>query len=221
MLGSWIAKRAAIALVLAGGALAPAWANEDEPGDFDFYVLALSWSPTYCAEAGSRADPQQCRASRPFRFIVHGLWPQKDRGWPDFCALPRELQPSPEVLQGMYDIMPSRGLMQHQWRKHGSCSGLSPSAYFDKTRAAFEKIRIPAAFQNLRNGGRIGPDAVETAFRLANPGLRDTAIAVTCTSGKLQEVRICYDKELNFRSCPGVDRADCRSRVVEVPAPRN
>ena len=221
MFGSWIAKHAAVALVLVGLAYAPALANDDEPGDFDFYVLSLSWSPTYCAEAGSRADPQQCRASRPFRFIVHGLWPQKERGWPDFCALPRELQPSPEVLQGMYDIMPSRGLMQHQWRKHGSCSGLSPSAYFDKTRAAFEKVRIPAAFQNLRNGGRIGPDAVETAFRLANPGLRDTAIAITCTSGKLQEVRICFDKDLNFRSCPGVDRADCRSRVVEVPAPRN
>ena len=116
MFGSWIAKHAAVALVLVGLAYAPALANDDEPGDFDFYVLSLSWSPTYCAEAGSRADPQQCRASRPFRFIVHGLWPQKERGWPDFCALPRELQPSPEVLQGMYDIMPSRGLMQHQWR---------------------------------------------------------------------------------------------------------
>ncbi|NBN63295.1 ribonuclease T2 family protein [Pannonibacter tanglangensis] len=209
-------------LVLLGLALLPATtarADDDEAGDFDFYVLALSWSPTYCATAGARADPQQCRAARPFRFIVHGLWPQHERGWPDFCALPRENQPSREIVEGLFDIMPSRGLIQHQWRKHGSCTGLSAAAYFDLTRAAFEKITIPAAFQNLRNGGRIGPDAVETAFRMSNPGLRDNAIATTCDAGKLKEVRICFDKELNFRSCPAVDRADCRARVVEVPAP--
>lgn len=188
------------------------------PGDFDYYVLALSWSPSYCTRKGRDADPMQCRASKPFRFVVHGLWPQYERGWPDFCRTNRD-RPDRRTVTGMLDIMPSRGLIFHQWKKHGSCSGLSPDAYFDKTRAAFEKIRIPAAFQSLNRTGRIAPDAVEKAFRLANPGLRDAAMAVSCSSGLLQEVKICLDRDLNFRSCRAVDRGGCRSGKISVPPP--
>ncbi|WP_417671961.1 ribonuclease T2 family protein [Roseibium sp.] len=196
---------------------APAVAG-GKSGDFDFYVLALSWSPTYCARKGRNADPLQCRATKPFRFIVHGLWPQYERGWPDFCRS-RENRPERQTVTEMLDIMPSRSLIAHQWRKHGTCSGLDPQDYFDTTREAFEKIRIPAAFQNLDRTGRIAPDAVEKAFRLANPGLRDAAMAVTCSSGALQEVRICLDKDLNFRSCRAVDRNGCRSGKISVPSP--
>jgi len=122
-------------------------------------------------------------------------------------------------VTAMLDIMPSRGLVQHQWRKHGSCSGLTPAAYFEKTRQAFGKVVIPAAFSSLQQGGRIRPDAVETAFRLANPGLHDAAMAVSCTDGRLKEVLICFDRDLRFRSCRSVDRSGCRARHIDVPAP--
>ena len=115
--------------------------------------------------------------------------------------------------------MPSRGLVRHQWRKHGSCSGLSPEAYFDLSRKALQKLRIPAAFDSLEAGGRVAPDAVETAFRLANPGLRDNAIAVTCEAGRLSEVRVCFTRDLQFRSCRWVDRRGCTQRQIHVPAP--
>ena len=198
-------------------ALSPARA--ETPGRFDYYVLSLSWSPSYCARAGRKADPTQCRAARPFRFIVHGLWPQYDRGYPDFCdARPRE--PKRNTINAMLDIMPSRSLVQHQWRKHGSCSGLSPDAYFDLTRRAFEKIRIPPAFNTLSDGGRVSPDAVEKAFRLANPGLRDAAMAVACQDGRLSEVRLCLTKDLDFRACRAIDRRGCRKKTIDVPAPR-
>jgi ribonuclease T2 len=209
---------AAFVLLAALTTLAPAQARAEAPGRFDYYVLALSWSPSYCARAGRKADPTQCKAARPFRFIVHGLWPQYDRGYPDFCdAGPRE--PDRATVNAMLDIMPSRGLVRHQWRKHGSCSGLSPAAYFDLTRRAFDKIRIPPAFNTLSSGGRVSPDAVEKAFRLANPGLRDAAMAVACQDGRLSEVRLCLTRDLDFRTCRAVDRRGCRQKSISVPAP--
>lgn len=188
-------------------------------GDFDYYVLALSWSPTYCATAGRSADPLQCRASKPHRFVVHGLWPQYERGWPDFCRS-RKADPDRRTISGILDIMPSRGLAKHQWRKHGTCSGLSPEDYFEKMRTAFETVRIPAAFQTIDRPGKIAPDAVEQAFRLSNPGLKNAAMAVTCSRGQLKEVRICLNKDLEFRTCRTVDRSGCRAKRLTVSPPK-
>jgi len=190
-----------------------------DAGRFDYYVLALSWSPSYCARAGRSADPMQCRATRPFRFVLHGLWPQYERGYPEFCRLPQGSDLSRETIDGMLDLMPSRGLVRHQWRKHGSCSGLDPEAYFDLSRRAFARVKIPAAFTATTAGGQVSPDAVETAFRLANPGLRDNAIAVTCEGGRLSEVRVCLTRDLQFRSCRWVDRRGCTQRQIHVPPP--
>ncbi|MCB1968558.1 MAG: ribonuclease, partial [Candidatus Accumulibacter sp.] len=52
---------------------------------FDFYVLALSWSPAYCLIEGDRANKQQCAEERDLGFVVHGLWPQFESGYPEFC----------------------------------------------------------------------------------------------------------------------------------------
>ncbi|SDU28778.1 ribonuclease T2 [Stappia sp. ES.058] len=195
-------------------------ARAERAGAFDYYVLSLSWSPSYCARAGRNAAPTQCRAAKPFGFIVHGLWPQYERGYPDFCDGTGPREPSYQTTGEILDIMPSRNLVRHQWRKHGSCSGLSPDAYFDLTREAFAKIRIPAAFRTIESGSRMDAGAVETAFRLANPGLDDGAMAVACQHGRLSEVRICLTRDLAFRSCRTVDRRGCRQKQIHVPAPR-
>ncbi|MBD8876113.1 ribonuclease T2 family protein [Roseibium polysiphoniae] len=212
-----LARLVLAVLLLVGGPVQGAQA-EGSSGDFDYYVLALSWSPTYCARQGRNAEPLQCQASKPHRFIVHGLWPQYERGWPDFCRT-RNDRPSRHTVSEILDIMPSRGLVSHQWRKHGTCSGLDPEAYFDTIRAAYDKIRIPATFRTLERTGRIAPDGVEKAFRLANPGLGDAAMAVTCSKGALQEVKICLTKDLEFRSCRAVDRSGCRASKISVSPP--
>ncbi|TWI86174.1 ribonuclease T2 [Roseibium hamelinense] len=210
---------AAAATCLLLALAAPAGRADDTAGEFDYYVLALSWSPTYCREKGRNADPLQCRAQKPHRFIVHGLWPQYDRGWPDYC--PVDLSgPNRTVVDEILDIMPSRGLAFHQWKKHGTCSGLTPEGYFDLTRKAFDQVKIPAAFQNIDRTGNIDPDGVEKAFRLANPNLRNNAIAVSCSGGFLKEVRICFNKDLDFQSCPAVDRRGCSANRISVPFPR-
>ena len=184
---------------------------------FDFYVLSLSWSPTWCAENDSGGRTQQCRRGEDNGFIVHGLWPQNERGYPEYCST-RESDRVPESLgRTVLDIIPSMGLIGHQWRKHGSCSGLGQKDYFAVTRAAFERIRIPAELEEQRGGRRLAPEAVEKAFIAANSGLSAGGIAVTCAGGQLEEVRICMNADLSFRSCPAVDRAACRARTIEQP----
>ncbi|MCV0424499.1 MAG: ribonuclease T2 [Roseibium sp.] len=194
-------------------------ASADTPGEFDFYVLSLSWSPTYCKQKGDDANPHQCSGQEPFRFIVHGLWPQYERGYPANCPGVSQ-RIDRQIAVDMEDIMPSHGLVFHQWRKHGTCSGLDPEDYFDLTREAFEKITIPGAFKTLNKRGKASPDTVEKAFRVSNPGLLADGMAVICENGELEEVRICLTKDLDFRSCDNVDRSACRINSLSVPPPR-
>lgn len=180
---------------------------------FDFYVLALSWSPAYCAREGGDADPRQCNASKRFGFIVHGLWPQYERGSPNYCSTGN---PSRSEIDSVLDLTPSPGLLRHEWEKHGTCSGLSVRDYYKVMRHARDKVKIPAQFNNPRQEFRLSAQALEQAFIRANSGLTAQAIAGACPQNAFAEVRICLDKALNFRACPEVDRAGCRSQSVSI-----
>jgi ribonuclease T2 len=186
---------------------------------FDFYVLSLSWSPSYCEAEGEDANRQQCSSARPYAFVVHGLWPQFERSYPENCRTDEDNVDN-ATLRMLYDIMPSAGLIRHQWRKHGSCAGLSQDDYFDVLRAARETIVIPAEFSRLDAYRTLDPDDAELAFLAANPGLAEEGIAVTCDRRLLREVRICLTKDLAFRSCPEVDRRACRLDKVVMPPVR-
>ncbi|WP_018184277.1 ribonuclease T2 family protein [Kaistia granuli] len=215
------ALRALIVSLVALAALwiTPASALADTPGDFDFYVLSLSWSPTYCQDRG-RSDRIQCGGPRPFAFVVHGLWPQYERGSPRNCdAGPRSGLPR-RLVDSMLDIMPSPSLVRHEWRTHGSCSGLEPVDYFELTRQANEAVRIPDKFVDVTDYLTVSPNEVEAAFIAANPGLRRDAIAVSCDSRRLKEVRICMTRDLRFRACAEVDRKACRNNRLTMPPVR-
>lgn len=186
--------------------------------DFDFYVLALSWSPSWCASNDRDGATAQCDGRRPYRFIAHGLWPQNERGWPEYCRS-REPERVPQSLaRTLYDIIPSAGLAGHEWRKHGTCSGLTQRVYFDTLRAAYRKVRLPPVVFDGRLPRRLAVAEIEALFSRANPGLRPDAIAVSCNGGQLTEIRICMTKSLGFRACEEVDSNACRSRMVSVPA---
>lgn len=47
----------------------------------------------------------------------------------------------------MRDFMDSGGLAWPQWKKHGTCSGLSAKDYFEISRQAFLDVNIPDAFR--------------------------------------------------------------------------
>jgi ribonuclease T2 len=187
--------------------------------DFDFYVLSLSWSPSYCAAEGAQAEPAQCASGRPYAFVVHGLWPQNESGYPEFCDRSPEWVPQ-NLVSSMLDLMPSKRLIVHQWKKHGTCSGLSAADYFARLREVRTRIEIPAAYVHVEEWKTVSPGTVEAEFRRANPGLSSDAIAVTCDSRHLREVRICMTRDLTFRACPEVDRKACRRQNVAMPPVR-
>jgi ribonuclease T2 len=193
--------------------------SRDRGKGFDFYVLSLSWSPSYCEAEGEDANRQQCASGRPYAFVVHGLWPQFERGYPEDCATGDTDVPR-DVISRTLPIMPSTGLIRHQWRKHGSCAGLSQDDYFDVVRAARTRIAVPREYEQLNTYLTVAPDAVEKAFVAANAGMKPDGIAVSCDRRFLREVRICMTKGLEFRSCPEVDRRDCRLSKAVMPPVR-
>ncbi|MFG1345919.1 ribonuclease T2 [Xanthobacter autotrophicus DSM 431] len=188
------------------------------PGQFDFYVLSLSWSPTYCEDKGDRAAREpQCSVERPYAFVVHGLWPQYERGFPRSCQVPAPYI-SNSLVRSMLDVMPSRGLVIHEWKTHGTCSGLAAEGYFAQVRAARDKVTVPEEFKRLYYYRTVSPADVEKAFLAANPGLTPDMMAVECDRRRLKEVRVCLSRDLSFRACPDVDRRACRlDRMVMPP----
>jgi ribonuclease T2 len=199
--------------------LAPAASAQDRPGHFSFYVLALSWSPTWCQSADGADGPRQCEPGAGHGFIVHGLWPQHERGYPEFCGGERPERVPSEIAEGMEDIMPERRLVFHAWRKHGTCTGLSPVEYLDQTRAAYDRVAIPDSFRSARQDRTVSAQAAEAAFAAANPELDPDEMAVSCHGGALEEIRICLTRDLEFRTCPEVDRNGCRQQNLRLPAP--
>jgi len=192
----------------------------NQPGRFDFYVLSLSWSPSFCKESEERgrSSNEQCRG-RPYSFVVHGLWPQYERGFPRDCQVPAP-RLSRELTTSMLDLMPARGLIYHEWDQHGTCSGLEAQAYFDLIRKARETVKIPENYAAPKTTLTVAPDEVEEAFVKSNPGLSRTAVSVTCGSTRLSEVRICMSKDLKFRDCDEIDRRACRRDKLLMPPVR-
>lgn len=186
-------------------------------GDFDFWVLALSWSPSYCESEGERASRRQCGRGGPKGFVVHGLWPQyRGGGYPADCPSSEPGRISQQTYAAIRDLIPTIGLAGHQWRKHGTCTGLNPNDYFRVTRAAYERVRIPSRL----GGGAVSPGRAEEAFVRLNRGLGHDGLAVTCDRRYLREVRICLDKSLNFIACPAVDRRACNLKEPLMPVRR-
>ena len=194
---------------------------QHQPGRFDFYVLALSWSPSFCqdTEERGRDGGQQCSTARPYSFVVHGLWPQYERGFPQRCEVPAP-RLNRELMTSMLDLMPAPRLVYHEWDTHGTCSGLGANGYFDLIRKARDTVKIPDTYFSPEKALSVTPDEVEEAFVKANPGLSRSAIAVTCNSTRLSEVRVCLSKDLKFRDCPEVDRRACRRDKVLMPPVR-
>jgi ribonuclease T2 len=215
-----IARGLFAALVTAAIATAAIAQNQNEPGKFDFYVLALSWTPSYCeAEGDQRGSDEQCSRGRPYSFVVHGLWPQYERGFPNSCVTPAPWVAS-GLIRSMLDLMPARGLIIHEWRTHGTCSGLGPESYFNAVRRAYARVAIPERFHAIEKHTMVSPAEVEEAFLAANPDLKPDMIAVTCDSRRLREVRICMNTDLAFRSCGEIDRRACRIPRVVMPPVR-
>ncbi len=175
-------------------------------GDFDYYVLSLSWSPTWCALTGEARGAAQCDAGHG--WILHGLWPQYGRGWPEYCDSPHP-PPAHSTYRAMADIMGSAGLARHQWRKHGTCSGLSASEYNALARDAFQRVTRPQKLRALSAPTRMPARSVERAFLDANPGWTADMLTITCRAGRIAEARLCLTRDLDPVACGADVVRDC------------
>lgn len=194
-------------------------ADGEKAGDFDYYVMALSWSSNWCALEGDSRGEDQCLPDKGLTFTLHGLWPQYENGWPAYCRTTAR-DPSRSESGAMADIMGGAGLAWYQWKKHGRCAGLSAQDYFATARRAFTSIQEPDVFAKINKTLKVPASVVEEAFLAANPALAKDMITVTCKSGMIQEVRICLTKDLQPRPCGADTIRDCQMQDAVLGAVR-
>ncbi|SIQ98207.1 ribonuclease T2 [Aeromonas sp. RU39B] len=161
---------------------------KDQQGNFDFYVLSLSWSPDHCA---SKADAEQC--GRGYGFVLHGLWPQYQRGFPTDCSNESWDERTLKRYAGLY---PSSFLARHEWKKHGTCSGLSQPAYHELAQTLKNRLVIPESYRAPDQPLRRSSDALRREFVAANPDLPAESITLSCSVGGrfLKEMYVCFDR---------------------------
>ena len=194
---------------------APLLADGEQAGDFDYYVLALSWTPSWCEETGDDRSSPQCDAGQGYGFAVHGLWPQYEDGWPSNCRTSAR-DPSRGMTADMADVMGSGGSAWYQWKKHGRCAGLPADEFFATVRAAYGAVNRPEVFRSLPEGIDLPASVVEAAFLEANPEMVAGGVTVTCKQGRIQEVRICLSKDLSPRACGADTVRDCTLQAAEM-----
>ena len=190
----------------------PAHADGEAAGDFDYYVLSLSWTPTWCDLEGDARQSPQCQTGRGYGFTLHGLWPQyADHGYPSYCRTVAR-NPSRAMSNEMADIMGTSGLAWYQWKKHGRCAGLSAQDYYTLARKAYASVNRPQIFRKLKSDVTPPAAVIEAAFMEANPTLKRNQITITCKAHKIQEVRICLTKDLELKACGYEVSRDCGLR---------
>jgi ribonuclease T2 len=193
--------------------------RQNQPGEFDFYVLSLSWSPSFCDAAGDRGKRQAECGERPYSFVVHGFWPQYEKGFPEYCQVPAP-RLDRNIVSSMLDLMPAPRLIFHEWDRHGTCSGLPPRGYFETVRKARAVVKIPPEFLDVKSELTVTPASVQEAFTKANPGLTPGAMGVGCDNKRLREIRICLSRELTFRDCAEIERRSCKRDKLVMPPVR-
>ncbi len=132
------------------------------PGKFDYYVFALSWQPAFCE---GHKEKKECVSQTEERYdaknlALHGLWPSrkgdrqhryaycrvnnkiKNLDKPDsWCKMPK-LNLTDETAKNLPIYMPGYAscLQNHEWYKHGTCSGLKANDYFEAAYTLDSKI---------------------------------------------------------------------------------
>lgn len=187
---------------------------DNTPGRFDYYLLALSWAPEFCATHAGNTSSSECDPKRHFGFVVHGMWPQNNDGsYPMNCA---PAQPVAQAtVQHMLYIIPARGLIQHEWAEHGTCSGLPTQEYFANIEKAFNAVQVPPEYRALAQAISTSPSEIEQKFAAANRAPVG-AFRVTCSRSELVELEVCLTKDLHYREC-GSGVRECRARQMTIP----
>jgi ribonuclease T2 len=177
---------------------------------FDYYLLNLSWSPEFC-----HSHPDAAECSVHSTFVLHGLWPQNyDGTYPENCSN----APGPTNPSTYRDIYLDQNLLQHEWRTHGTCSGLSADDFLSTARKAYRSVVVPQRLESLTQQISMSPNQIMNLFMVDNPRIPRESLAVSCGNNYLTAVEICLDKSLKPIQCGSI--RSCRAVIVRIPAPR-
>jgi len=191
--------------------------SDSTASEFDYYLLTLSWAPNFCATNAGERNPAECASNKHMGLVVHGLWPQFNDGkWPQDCASTPPV--SSATVEHMMPIMPGSSLIQHEWAKHGTCSGLATSQYFAAIEKLYGGLHVPDDFKRPSTPAQTSPPDIEGKFASANSAPRD-AFRISCPQNEFSAVEICLSKDLQYQSCPSTVR-ECRASKITVrPVP--
>lgn len=166
------------------------------------WVLALSWSPEFCyqkSKEGSSDKFSQCAENKA--FVVHGLWPEKEVS---HCLSENEI--SQRALQEASDVFADKGLMRHEWKKHGACSGLNSDEYFSKAEAAFRALNLETENSQEKT---LDKESYLEELKKRNPSLNPQNVALMCSGRHLRELRVCLDSAFKMTACSSSLRSSC------------
>jgi ribonuclease T2 len=185
------------------------------PGAFDYYLLSLSWAPTWCGQDPSRATSAECKPDRHTGFIVHGFWPESDTGKnPEFCGQASRVPDSTVKL--VLPLMLSANLVQHEWAAHGTCSGLSSYAYFTALVQARGEVQIPVQLNSAAAPINLSPLEIDAQFAAVNSNFPKAAFRTACVNGMLEEERICFNKSFKPQACTA-NVSECGTGRISIP----
>ncbi len=186
------------------------------PGVYDFYLLNMSWAPEFCdtlktLTPAEQAARESTECSAPRGFVLHGLWPQNfDGTYPGNCAQ----RPGPAKPERYLDLIPDVSLIKHEWAKHGTCTTLSPDAFFSSARQAFTAVVIPDSFKRVDQQVMLAPDAILAMFYKSNPSFPQGSFALSCGGNKLTAIEACFNREVQPIACQNI--RTCRADVVKI-----
>ena len=211
-LTSWL-----VATVLLSGTAAFAKSHkhhaDNTPGNFDYYLLTLSWAPEFCTTQAGRGSGSECGPSHHFGFVVHGLWPEnQDGSYPQSCAAASPV--SQDIVRQMMPIMPATSLIQHEWSKHGTCSGLDAQTYFGDIQNVFSQLKIPSEYRSPSSPVSASPEQIEQKFAAAN-NAPASAFRVSCSGSEFAALEVCLTKDLKYRQC-GSGVRECRTPQITL-----
>lgn len=195
----------------------PSAPTDATTGDFDYFLLTLSWAPEFCASNPKGAKSAECDPKKHMGLVVHGLWPQYDNGkWPQDCASTPPVASS--TINHMMPIMPGKDLIQHEWSKHGTCSGLAVQDYFGAIEKLYNGLEVPDEFKKPSASAQTNAAEIEKKFVAANNAPKG-AFRVSCPQNEFSAVEICLTKDLQYQACPTTVK-ECRASQIAVrPVP--
>lgn len=147
--------------------------NKDDP---TMYVFAYSWTPGFCNTESNDPGCSNPESYWKDHFTIHGLWPQYvTSGYPANCNNEAFDPKAPEAV-GMDQMnqywpnvqaSPSSSdyddFWTHEWTKHGTCSGLAQTDYFNTTINLGTSFGTPSIFTN-NVGKTVDADDLRTSL---------------------------------------------------------